>query len=87
MNASDFLAFAVANYPGKVEVGDARDAYVDSKREQTGSPATLTLACPDEVALALRNAPNKATCRYLMVKIPRSIERRAESRLVLPGEK
>ncbi len=79
------LAFALAKYPEKVEAVPLDGLLVESARENPKRPAYLKLAVPDEVVKALRGARG-ARDLYLLVKVPREVQQRAQSPIVLPRE-
>ncbi|MDX1503159.1 MAG: hypothetical protein R3325_12435 [Thermoanaerobaculia bacterium] len=79
------LAFALEKYPQRVEVAPIGRLVMESARQNAKRPAYLKLAVPDEVVKALRGR-REAQDDYLLVRIPREVRERSESRIVLPGE-
>jgi hypothetical protein len=69
----------------RVEIADARRLLLDSGRRNDKRPAYVQLAVPDEMVKDLRGRPEKADA-LLLVRLPREVVDRLESRIVLPGE-
>ncbi len=82
----DLLAYALRHYAGQCKVHDARNCYVDSKRGKDGAEGTVTLHVPDEILLALRGPPADERFKLLLVTVPREVEERSRSLIVLAGE-
>jgi len=79
------LAFALDKYPERVEVVPLERLVIESARQNPKRPAYVKLAVPDEVVKAVRgNAPGDDL--VLLVRVPREVLERQESRIVLPGE-
>lgn len=83
---ADLLAYALKHYAGQCRVHDARACYADSKRGKDGLEGTVTLHVPDEILLALRGPPADERFKLLLVVVPRDVEERSESLILLPGE-
>jgi hypothetical protein len=69
------LAFALDKYPERVEM-----IPIDQKR-----PAYVKIAVPDEVVKGLKGKAEEADL-VLLVRVPREVLARRESRIILPGE-
>lgn len=78
------LAFALENYPEKVDILPVSDLVMDSARQNDKRPAYVKLAVPDEVVLGLRG--KNTTDLVLLVSVPQETTERAESPIILPGE-
>lgn len=81
-----FLGFALERYPERVEVAPADQLVMDSARAKPNRPAFLKLAVPDHVVQSLRGAADRRTHSVFLVAVPKEVEERSESRIVLPGE-
>lgn len=79
------LSFAIEKYPQQVEALPVDRLVVDSARQNEKRPAYLKLAVPDEFVKTLRGAPDSRDL-VLLVRVPREIAEREDSRIVLPGE-
>ena len=79
------LAFALEKYPERVEISPLSELLMDSGRDNDRRPAFVKLAVPDDVVKGLRGSGEPREL-LLMVRIPRDILERSESRIVLPGE-
>ncbi len=86
MKPADLLNFALEKHSGAVAVCDVRDYCLDSVRGRDGGPGKLTAQMPDNIVQSLRGPADKAGFRLLYVAIPRRVEERASSRIVLLGE-
>ncbi len=80
------LAFALEKYPEKVEAVPVDKVLMDSARHNDKRPAFVKLAVPDEVVKALRVSADKPKDLLFLVSVPREIQERSESRIILPGE-
>jgi hypothetical protein len=80
------LAFALEKYPEKVQVTPVDQLLMESARQNDRRPAYLKLAVPDELVKSLRGAPDKRHDLLLLVSIPKEVQQRSESRIILPGE-
>jgi hypothetical protein len=76
---------ALEKFPQRVEITPAADLLLDSRRANPKHPASIELAVPDEVVKDLRGSPDRGDLLFL-VRVPREVVERAESRIVLPGE-
>jgi len=81
------LAFALDKYPERVEIVPIEELVTDSARQNPKRPAYVTLAVPDEVVKGLKGGARKEDRDLvLLVRVPRQVQERAESLIVLPGE-
>ena len=83
--ARQALAFALEKYPERVELAPLRELMMDSARQNAKRPAYVKLAVPDEVVKSLRGS-RESDDLVLLVRIPKAVQERAESPIVLPGE-
>lgn len=79
------LAFALEKYPERVELAPLRDLMMDSARQNAKRPAYVKLAVPDDVVKSLRGS-RASDDLVLLVRVPKAVQERAESPIVLPGE-
>ena len=79
------LRFALDKYPEKVELAPISELLIDSARHNAKRPAFVKLAVPDELVKALRG-PRDSDDLVLLVRLPREVEQRSESPIILPGE-
>lgn len=79
------LAFALQKYPQQVEAVPVDQLLIDSARQNPKRPAYLKMAVPDEWVKAIRGS-REANDLLLVVRVPREVRDRADSRIVLPGE-
>jgi len=80
------LAFALEKYPEKIQATPIDQLLIESARQNDKRPAYVKLAVPDDLAKALRGSPDKRHDLVLLVSIPREVQERSESRIILPGE-
>ena len=80
------LTFALEKYPHRVELMPMQDLVIESARQTPKRPAYVKLAVPDEVVKSLKGAQQAEHDLLLLVRVPREVLQRAESRIVLPGE-
>jgi hypothetical protein len=80
------LAFALDKYPERVELQTLDELVIESARQNAKRPAYLKLAVPDEVVKILKGPQHGDRDLLLLVRVPREVLKRAESRIVLPGE-
>lgn len=83
-DARQALAFALERHPERVDVLPAREILLDSARQNPRRPAYLQLAVPDELVKSVRGG--READLVLLVRVPREVLARRESRIVLPGE-
>ncbi|MCH7664391.1 MAG: hypothetical protein IH936_00465 [Acidobacteria bacterium] len=81
----DTLMFALEKYPERVSAIPVERLLMDSARKNAKRPAYVKLAVPDELVKALRGSAERNDM-VLLVSVPREIETRANSRIVLPNE-
>ncbi len=81
----DTLMFALEKYPERVSAIPVERLLMDSARKNAKRPAYVKLAVPDELVKALRGSAERNEL-VLLVSVPREIETRANSRIVLPNE-
>ncbi len=79
------LGFALEKYPERVETFAVDRLVLDSARQNEKRSAYLKLAVPDQVVKTLRGDKD-ARDLVLIVRVPREIVDRVESRIVLPNE-
>ena len=79
------LSYALEKYPERVEIVQMEDLVTDSARQNPKRPAYVTLAVPDEVVKSLKGRRDDRDL-LLLVRVPKEILERSESRIVLPGE-
>jgi hypothetical protein len=79
------LAFDLEKYPERVQAIDVAELVIESARQNAKRPAYLKIAVPDEWVKALRG-PREGRNLQLLVEIPRDVEERSESSIILPGE-
>lgn len=81
----DLLKFALEKYPERVSAAPVKSLLMDSARQNAKRPAYVKLAVPDDVVKGLRGSAESDEV-VLLVSVPRDLEERVESRIVLPGE-
>ena len=79
------LSYALEKYPERVEMVPIERIVTDSARQNPKRPAYVTLAVPDEVVKSLKGGREERDL-VLLVRVPKEILERSESRIVLPGE-
>lgn len=79
------LKFAIEKYPERVSATPVSNLLIDSARQNAKRPAYLKVAVPDELVKGLRGSRDTEEL-VLLVTVPREIESRAESPIILPGE-
>ncbi len=84
--AHEALLFAVENYPERLEVVALEDLVTDSARQNARRSAYVKLAVPDEVVKSLRGPAERRTDMLVLVSIPKDVQERSKSLIVLPGE-
>jgi len=80
------LTFALEKYPERVELMPMQELVLESARQNPKRPAYVKLAVPDDLVKSLKGAPQEGHDLVLVVRVPREVLQRAESRIVLPGE-
>lgn len=81
----EHLAYALDKYKERVEVAPIQGLLIDSARQNPKRPAYVKLAVPDEVVKSLRGA-REPDDLIVLVRVPREVQDRADSPIVLPGE-
>jgi len=84
-NPRKALSYALEKYPERVEMVPIDQLVTDSARQNPKRPAYVTLAVPDEVVKSLKGGREDRDL-VLLVRVPKEILERSESRIVLPGE-
>jgi hypothetical protein len=84
-NPRKALSYALEKYPERVEMVPIEELVTDSARQNPKRPAYVTLAVPDEVVKSLKGSREHRDL-VLLVRVPKEILERSESRIVLPGE-
>jgi hypothetical protein len=79
------LAFALEKYPERVEMVPLDRLVLESARQNEKRAAYVKLAVPDEVVKSLKGRPGEGDL-VLLVRVPREVLARRESRIILPGE-
>jgi len=79
------LRFALDKYPQKVELVPLAQLVTESARENERRPAWAKVALPDAVVKGLRGGDGDGDL-VLLVRVPREVLARGESKIVLPGE-
>ena len=84
-NPRKALSYALEKYPERVEMVPIEELVTDSARQNPKRPAYVTLAVPDEVVKSLKGRRDDRDL-VLLVRVPKEILERSESRILLPGE-
>ncbi|HKI03542.1 MAG TPA: hypothetical protein VKK31_16305 [Thermoanaerobaculia bacterium] len=79
------LSYALDKYPERVEIVPIEQLVTDSARQNAKRPAYVTLAVPDEVVKNLKGGRDDRDL-VLLVRVPKEVQQRSESLIVLPGE-
>lgn len=79
------LLFALEKYPERIQAIDLDELVIESARQNEKRPAYVKVAVPDAWVKALRG-PKTGQNRWLLVEVPREVEERSESSIILPGE-
>ena len=79
------LKFALEKYPERVSATPVGKLLMDSARQNAKRPAYVKLAVPDGLVKALRGSAESDDV-VLLVSVPREIESRAKSKILLPNE-
>ncbi len=85
-NPLQALGFALEKYPEKVNATPVDQLLMDSARHNDKRPAYVKLAVSDEVVKALRGSPDLRKETLFLVSVPKEVQERSESRIILPGE-
>ena len=81
------LTWALEKYPERVELMAMQELVIESARQNPKRPAYVKLAVPDEVVKGLKGTPQAEQDLVLLVRLPREVLQRSESRIVLPGDR
>lgn len=84
-NPRKALSYALEKYPERVELVPIEQLVTDSARQNPKRPAYVTLAVPDEVVKSLKGGREDRDL-VLLVRVPKEVLERSESRILLPGE-
>ena len=84
-NPRQALSYALEKYPDRVDMVPIEQIVTDSARQNPKRPAYVTLAVPDEVVKSLKGGREDRDL-VLLVRVPKEVLQRSESRIVLPGE-
>jgi hypothetical protein len=79
------LQFALDKYPQQVEVVPLAQMVTESARANERRPAWVKVALPDELVKAMRGGAGERDL-VLLVRVPREVIARSESKIILPGE-
>jgi hypothetical protein len=79
------LQFALDKYPQQVEVVRLETMVTESARANERRPAWVKVALPDELVKGMRGGPGERDL-VLLVRVPREVLTRSESKIILPGE-
>lgn len=79
------IAFALDKYPERVEMIPLDRLLLESARQNDKRAAYVKLAVADEVVKSLRGRESERDL-LLLVRVPREVLARRESRIILPGE-
>ena len=85
-NPRKALTFALEKYPERVELMPMHELVIESARQNPKRPAYVKLAVPDELVKSLKGTQQADHDLVLVVRVPREVLERAESRILLPGE-
>ncbi|MEM8963458.1 MAG: hypothetical protein AAGD38_18390 [Acidobacteriota bacterium] len=84
--AQELLQFALSRSPERVEVVDVTRLVTDSARGNDKRHAWIKVSLPDDDVKALRGPADRRDTDILLVRVPREVSDRRESRIILPGE-
>jgi hypothetical protein len=73
-------------YPEKVAMIPIQELLVESARKNDKRDAYVKLAVPDEVVKGLRGSHSAEQDLVMLVIVPKDVQHRSESLIVLPGE-
>ena len=79
------LAFALDKYPHQVEIAPVENLLLDAARQSPKRPAYIKIAVPDGAVKSLRGR-RESSDRYVLVRLPREMDDRATSPIILPNE-
>ncbi|HYU36191.1 MAG TPA: hypothetical protein VEW48_28875 [Thermoanaerobaculia bacterium] len=80
------LLYALDKYPGKVEMIPIQEILMESARQNDKRHAYVKLAVPDDVVKGLKGGRSEEKDLVMLVVVPKEVQQRSESLIVLPGE-
>ena len=80
------LLYALDKYPEKVAMIPIQELLVESARKNDKRDAYVKLAVPDEVVKGLKGSRGEEKDLVMLVIVPKEVQERSESLIVLPGE-
>jgi hypothetical protein len=80
------LSYALDKYPEKVAMIPIQELLIESARKNDKRDAYVKLAVPDEVVKGLRGSRAETQDLVMLVIVPKEVEKRSESLILLPGE-
>ena len=80
------LTYALDKYPEKVAMIPLQELVLESARKNEKRPAYVKIAVPDEVVKGLKGGREEDKDMVLLVIVPKEVQQRSESLIVLPGE-
>ena len=80
------LLYALDKYPEKVAMVPIQELLLESARKNDKRDAYVKLAVPDEVVKGLKGSRGEEKDLVMLVIVPKEVEQRSESLIVLPGE-
>lgn len=80
------LLYALDKYPEKVAMVPVQELLLESARQNEKRPAYVKLQVPDDVVKGLRGNRSEEKDLVMLVVVPKEIQQRSESLIVLPGE-
>ena len=80
------LTYALDKYPEKVAMIPLQELLLESARKNDKRDAFVKLAVPDEVVKGLRGNRAETQDLVMLVIVPKEVEQRSESLIILPGE-
>lgn len=80
------LTYALDKYPEKVAMIPLQELLLESARKNDKRPAYVKLAVPDEVVKGLKGGGGGEKDLVMLVIVPKEVQQRSESLIVLPGE-
>ena len=80
------LTYALDKYPEKVAMIPLQEVLLEAARQNDKRPAYVKLSVPDEVVKGLKGGRNEEKDLVMLVIVPKEVQQRSESLIVLPGE-
>lgn len=80
------LLYALDKYPEKVAMVPIQELLMESARKNDKRDAYVKLAVPDEVVKSLKGSRGEEKDLVMLVIVPKEVQQRSESLIVLPGE-